>query len=100
VQQAFKHALVVLKLNDKVSTKLGDKVNEHLQEFFMKIGGGVNESGQQTRGDFLEKISGYCVVYPPLAVAFIETEDEEFLEEIFTSINDMVTSATPAPAGG
>jgi hypothetical protein len=41
----------------------------------MKIGGGVNENGQQTRGDFLEKISGYCVVYPPLAVAFIETED-------------------------
>ena len=59
MQQAFKNALVVLKLNDKVSTKLGDKVNEHLQEFFMKIGGGVNENGQQTRGDFAETHS--CV---------------------------------------
>lgn len=80
MQQAFKNALVVLKLNDKVSTKLGDKVNEHLQEFFMKIGGGVNENGQQNRGDFAEKVSGYCVVYPPLACTFLETDDEEFLE--------------------
>jgi len=52
------------------------------------------------RGDFLEKVNGYCVVYPPLAIAFFETEDEEFLEAIFTSIHHMVSSASPATAGG
>lgn len=82
-------------MNDKMSTKLGDKLHEHLDDFFQKIGGGINEAGQQMRGDFHEKVTGYCVVYAPLACLFIETEDDEFLEQIFTSLHEMVTSAAP-----
>jgi hypothetical protein len=50
---------------------MNDKLGDNLDEFFKNIGG---------ESEFTEKVTGYCVVYAPLACVFIETQDEEFLE--------------------
>lgn len=77
--------MLVLKLNDKISNKLmqqpGEKVADMLDEFL---------HGVCSEGEFAEKVTGYSVVYTPLACVFIETQDEEILDRIFVALHEMI----------
>lgn len=59
--------MLVLKLNDKLATRFGEKVGDQVNDFFTKR---CCEDG-----DFLEKVTGFLVVYTPLCCVLIETED-------------------------
>jgi hypothetical protein len=62
-----------MKLHDKMSNKLGDKLADQIDEIF-----------KSSSESFANKVTGYCVIYSPLACVFIETEDEDALEAVFT----------------
>lgn len=62
-----------MKLHDKMSNKLGDKLADQIDEIF-----------KSSIESFDNKVTGYCVIYSPLACVFIETEDEDALEAVFT----------------
>jgi hypothetical protein len=70
--------MVVIKFNDRFTQKSQDRLLDHIGEFFHGIG---------EEGEFEEKVSGYCVIYAPLAVHLIETDDGEYLEKIMASLH-------------
>lgn len=72
----------MLKLHDKLASKLGEKVKDNIDEFFRSTGPDDFDS---------KRVTGYCVIYSPLACVFIETDNEDCLERIFTGLHDIVT---------
>lgn len=69
-------------MHDKLAQKQGDKLADTIDEFFKSAGA----------EEFAEKITGYCVIYAPLVCVFIETDDEEYLERIYTNLHDVVSA--------
>ena len=49
-----------------------------ISQFYKEIG--------EQQGEFESKISGYCCVYAPYYIHFIETEDEEFLNHVLSTV--------------
>ena len=51
-----------------------------INKFFGNLG--------EEEGEFQAKCTGYCLIYAPYAIHFIETEDSEFLDYVLKTIHD------------
>ena len=49
-----------------------------LIKFFSNLG--------EEEGEFQSKVTGYCLVYAPYCIHFMETDDEEFLDYTLRAI--------------
>ena len=82
--------MMVLKLNDKMTQRLGEKVGEQVNDFFKRCG---------EDGEFMEKVTGFLVVYSPMCCVLIETEDQEFFEHVMESLYKIVLQHTSTKEG-
>ena len=45
-------------------------------------------------GEFQTKMTGFCVVYAPYCIHFLETDDEEYLDHVLKTIHDSLGKKT------
>ena len=83
LQEGFKHTVLVCKLKD--DSMKSDFEND-LIKFFSNLG--------EEEGEFQQKCTGYCIVYAPYCIHFIETDDEEFLDMVLKEINSSIGVTT------
>ena len=57
----------------------GDFDND-VNKFYASLG--------EEEGEFQSKCTGYCLIYAPYCITFIETDDEQFLNYVLQTIND------------
>ena len=77
LQNGFKHTLLICKLKDDTMGK-ADFENE-LTKFFSNLG--------EEEEEFQSKVTGYCLIYAPYCIHFLETDDEEFLDITLRAIH-------------
>ena len=73
------HCLLVAKINEMEMKGNHEKI---ISQFYRDIG--------EEDDEFSQKVHGYCCIYAPYYIHFIETEDEEFLNHILKSVQATV----------
>ena len=69
------HCLIVAKINEIEMKGAHEKI---LTQFYKDIG--------EQQDEFVSKVSGYCCIYAPYYIHFIETEDEEYLNLVLRTV--------------
>ena len=80
IQSAFVQTVLVAKINEP---NMRGKHEEKINNFFLSLNRDHPEQFQQT-------MSGYCVVYAPYYICFLESEDTEYLDFVLQQIQDEI----------
>ena len=73
------HTVIVAKLNEMEMKGSHERI---ISTFYKDIG--------ETQDEFESKITGYCCIYAPYYIHFLETDDEEFLNHVLNRVQETV----------
>lgn len=72
--------MLVAKINDM---QMKNKHEEIISSFFAGI-------QRDMPDEFTEKMTGYCLIYAPYYILFLESEDGEFMDYVMREIQNTI----------
>ena len=79
-QNGYNHTVIVAKINDM---EMKNKHEEIITNFFLGIQRDMPE-------EFSIKMTGYCLIYAPYYICFLETEDGDFGDFVLREIQNTI----------